>query len=76
MRRWWCVLHVVDDGQVAAVPDAVQRAVEHRQPPLVGEGLGDVRLGVTHQALELLTRRFDVGPVDCVRLPRVPTRFV
>ena len=38
-------------------------------PSLVGEGLGDVRLGVTHQALELLTRRVDVGPVDRVRLP-------
>ena len=58
MRRWW----------VAAVADAVQRAVEHCQPPVVREGLGDVRLGVTHQALELLTRRFDVGPVDRVRL--------
>ena len=56
------------------VPDAVQRAVEHRQPSSVGEGLGDVRLGdvrlgVTHQALELLTGRFDVGSVDRVRLP-------
>ena len=30
---------------------------------------GDVRLGVTHQALELLTGRFDIGPVDRVRLP-------
>ena len=28
-------LHVADDGQAAAVPNAVQRAVEHRQPPLV-----------------------------------------
>ena len=45
-------LHVADDGQAAAVPDAGQGAVEHRQPPLVREGLGDVRLGVTHQALE------------------------
>ena len=62
-------LHVADDGQAAAVPDAVQGTVEHRQPPAVREGLGDVRLGVTHQALELLTRRFDVGPVDRVRLP-------
>ena len=62
-------LHVADDGQAAAVPNAVQRAVEHRQPPLVREGLGDVRFGVTHQALELLTRRFDVGPVNRVRLP-------
>ena len=62
-------LHVADDGQAAAVPDAVQGAVEHRQPARVREGLGDVRLGVTHQALELLTRRFDVGPVDRVRLP-------
>ena len=62
-------LHVADDGQAAAVPGAVQGAVEHRQPPLVREGLGDVRLGVTHQALELLTGRFDVGPVHRVRLP-------
>ena len=37
-------LHVADDGQAAAVPDAVQRAIEHRQPPLVRDGLGDVRL--------------------------------
>ena len=43
--------------------------VEHRQPPLVGEGLGRCPPRVTHQALELLTRRFDVGPVDRVRLP-------
>ena len=50
-------LHVADDGQAAAVPNAVQRAVEHRQPPLARESLGDVRLGVTHQVLELLTRR-------------------
>ena len=56
-------------GQGAAVPDAVQGAVEHRQPSLVREGLGDVRLGVPHQALELLTRRVDVGAVDRVRLP-------
>ena len=28
-------LHVADDGQAAAVPDAVQGAVEHRQPPVV-----------------------------------------
>ena len=28
-----------------------------------------VRLGVAHQSLGLLTRRFDVGSVDCVRLP-------
>jgi len=62
-------LHVADDGQAAAVPDAVQGAVEHRQPARVREDLGDVRLGVTHQALELLTGRFDVGPVDRVRLP-------
>ena len=62
-------LHVADDGQAAAVPNAVQRAVEHRQPPVVREGLGDVRRGVTHQALELLTHRFDVGPVDRVRFP-------
>ena len=47
----------------------VQGAVEQHQPPLVREGLGDVRLGFTHQALELLTRGFDVGPVDRVRLP-------
>ena len=60
---------MADAGQAAAVPDAVQGAVEHRQPPLVREGLSDVRPGVTHQALELLTRRFDVGPVDRVRLP-------
>ena len=33
-------LHVADDGQAAAVPDAVQGAVEHRQPSLVREGLG------------------------------------
>ena len=44
-------------------------AVEHRQPSLVREGLGDVRFGVTHQVLELLPRRFDIGPVDRVRLP-------
>ena len=69
--------HVADDGQAAAVPDAVQGAVEHRQPPRVREDLGDVRLGVTHQALELLTRRFDVGPVDRVRAPkRQPSRWV
>ena len=36
-------LHVADDSQAAAVPDAVQGPVEHRQPPLVREGLGDVR---------------------------------
>ena len=47
-------------SRAAAVPNAVQGPVEHRQPPLVR----DVRLGVTHQALELLTRRFDIGPVD------------
>ena len=52
-------LRVADDGPAAAVPDAVQGVVEHRQPSSVREGLGDVRLGVTHQALELLTRRFD-----------------
>ena len=51
------------------MPDAVQGAVEHRQPLLVRQRLGDVRLGVAHQALELLTRRVDVGPVDRVRLP-------
>ena len=62
-------LHVADDGQAAAVPDAVQGTVEHRQPPLVRKGLGDVCLGVTHQALELLTGRVDVGPVHRVRLP-------
>ncbi len=62
-------LHVADDGQAGAVTDAVQRAIEHCQPPLVREGLGVVRLGVTHQALELLTGRFDVGPVNRVRLP-------
>ena len=51
------------------MPDAVQGAAKHRQPSLVGEGLGDVRLGVAHQALGLLTRRVDVGAVDRVRLP-------
>ena len=38
----------------------------------IGEPAGGVtvvRLGVTHQALELLTRRFHVGRVDRVRLP-------
>ena len=67
-------LHVADDGQAAAMPNAVQRAVEHRQPPVVREGLGDVRLGVTHQALELLTRRVDVGPVDRVTAPSASRR--
>ena len=55
-------------GEHAAVV-RLHVADEHRQQPIVGEGLGDVRLGVAHQALELLTRRFDVGSVDRVRLP-------
>ena len=56
-------LHVADDGQAAAVPNAVQRAVEHRQPPLARESLGDVRLGVTRQALRRDGRRVCPGAV-------------
>ena len=48
---------------------------EHRQP-LAREGLGDVRLGVTHQALELLTRRFDVrDPSTAYGSHRQPSRW-
>ena len=62
-------LHVADDGRPRRCRMPCRGAVEHCQPSFVGEGLSDVRLGVTHQALELLTRRFDVGPVDRGRLP-------
>ena len=60
---------VLAGEHAAVITGRPREAVKHRQPPLVREGLGDVRLGVTHQALELLTGRFDVGPVDRVRLP-------
>jgi len=69
-------LQVADDGQAAAVPDAVQGPSSTVSQPGVREGLGDVRLGVTHQALELLTRRFDVGPVDRVWLPAAAVAVV
>ena len=62
-------LDVADDRQTAAVADAVQRAVEHRQPPVGAEPLGDVGLGVAHQPLELLPSGLDVRAVDRVRLP-------
>ena len=47
-----------------------------RRRPILGigadeAGIGDVRLGVTHQALELLTGRVDVGPVDVGPVDRV-----
>ena len=49
------------------MPDVVQGAVER---------LGDDRLGVTHQALELLTRRFDGRPSPLRTAPqRQPSRW-
>ena len=54
--------------------DAVQRAVEHRQPPGAAERLGDGRLGVAHQASKLLPGPLDVAALHGVRfpLPSVP----
>ena len=57
-------LDVADYRQAAPMADAVQRAVEHRQPAVGAELLGDVGLCVAHQALELLPGGFDVGAVD------------
>ena len=54
--------------------DAMARPSSTVSQPAFETGLGDNRLGVTHQALELLTRRFDVGPVHCVRLPSASRR--
>ena len=69
-------LDVADDRQPAAVPDAVQRAVEHGQPSAGAELFGDVGLGVAHQALKLLAGGLDVGAVDRVRFPAPPVAVV
>ena len=50
----------------------VQRRRKARQAAAVPDA---VQGAVTHQALELLMRRVDFGPVDRVRLPRQPSRW-
>ena len=63
---------IADERQAAPAPDAVQRAIEHGQPPVPAELLGDHRLGVAHQAPKLLPGHLDVAALDGVRLP-LPT---
>ena len=64
--------HIADERQTAPAPDAVQRAVEHSQPPVAAEILGDGGLGVAHQAPKLLPGHLDVAAFDGMRLPAPP----
>ena len=63
-------LHVADDGETAAVSECRAGGPSSTvSDPSLERASAMSRLGVTHQALELLTRHVDVGAVDRVRLP-------
>ena len=59
-----------DNGPVARA-DEVQRAVEHRQPALAGQTLGQLSLGHPHPRLQVLQRRIRLQRGDRRRVPAI-----